>query len=160
MQSAKYHDYEIEVWTSEGRRITGFRGPALNATPVRAGRLTPENPPPNKIFAMRVQEPALLWVVSWQRKGEWRKSMVEKVGPGGRVTLDMKDGAPYERMFSSRIEVIDLNTASIIATREGDEMFANFLDADLVFGDHHREDGTPQVGIWRVVLRLPNGGVR
>ena len=48
-----YH-YAIEVWSDEGEKMRAFTGPRLNETEVLPEAWSPDNPPPNRIFSVRV----------------------------------------------------------------------------------------------------------
>lgn len=158
--SAKYYDYDIEAWTEQGRRITGFKRAGLNAKEPIAGTISADNPPPNKIFALRPDEAGRLWVIHWRRRPEWLKEMEPRVYEGGQVALDMKGASPYQAMFVCQVDVIDLSTGTVIATRDGPEMFLGFVGGGLVFGLEYDDEGVVRVGIWKVTLSDEPGGTQ
>jgi hypothetical protein len=151
--SGKYYDYEIEVWTDSGRRLTGFKGPVLNRSPVLPGRFSPENPPPNRIFALRADDPNILWLITWRRRENWRDALEEQVLPNGDVRLVPKSGSySYTPIYTSRIDVIDLRTAAIIASRDQEELFVSFIGKDKALEAKYLEDGTPQLVVLSMSL--------
>jgi hypothetical protein len=63
----------------------------------------------------------------------------------------------FTDLLSGRIDVIDLNSASIVARLRGEGIFAGFLgNGDLVDG-RMLSDGTPLFVIHRVTLDMGEG---
>ena len=77
------YNYLIQVWSESGRRIFGLRGPRLNERETSYERWSPDNPPPNDIYAMQVDDEQRLWVISMVLKDDWQDHMEERVMPMG-----------------------------------------------------------------------------
>lgn len=149
--SAPFYEYFVEVWTTNGRRVTGFKGPTLNDKPPVPGSSTLENPPPNQLWAIRVTTDSLLWIVTSWLKPDWRDRVEEIVRPNGSVGIRAFDDDP-RFLFTSRIEVINLNSASIVARDNGEELITAFVGDGLGLETRYLDDGTPQLNIWRMTL--------
>jgi len=141
--SVKEIDYEIEVWTSEGRRITGFRGPQLYDREPRQGAWTPDNPPASRVMDIHADAIDQLWLGIRRRKEAWQDAAVEVVAPDGLVMLAPASGLMTD-FFQSFIEVIDLNSASIVIRVPHDGNFARFLDDGSFVTVTYTEIGVPQ----------------
>ena len=148
--SAKWHEYELEIWTDTGRRIAGLVGPTLNDPPALPGRITLENPPPSRIMAVQEDTEGRLWVLIRERRSDWRKGVDPAVDPRGRPGLRVKNG--LDAVYLGRIEVIDLKRAAIVARWRGDHHFIGFAGEGLIVEDQRLEDGTPRAVVWRARL--------
>ena len=153
--SAPPYDYVIEVWSDEGEKIRAFTGPRLNETEPLPGSFSPDNPPPNRIFSLHMDEAQRLWIARWVLRPDWRENMVEAAAPNGRIQFKPKDDS-FESIYRSRIDVIDSEDGSMIATMERDELITGFMDDALVFENRLAENGNPQLAVWRVDLTDPN----
>ncbi len=147
--SAKWLDYSVDVWTPEGRRITGFAGQTLNDTEARAGPWSLDNPPGNRLIAIRVPREGQLWVTSWRLRENWRDRMEERVRPDGQVLLAPRDDS-LNSIFRSRIDLIDLRSASIVASTDREELFEGFVGDGLLMQVQYVESGAPRLIIWSV----------
>ena len=147
-----YRGYEIEVWNEAGRRITGFIDPTFNDRPFDYDApQSADNPPLSTIRALRVDADERLWVLTWQLRDDWLDMMEERRGPDGRVTLEMKPGLETIDRFESRIDVIDLTSATVIArTRMEGVVVVDFLGDDALWAADYVGAGHLQVGIWEI----------
>ncbi|MGH7501336.1 MAG: hypothetical protein ACREL7_06200 [Longimicrobiales bacterium] len=151
--STRLYHYVIEAWTTTGNRIVGFEGPELNQTEPLPGRFAPDNPPPNRIFAIRVDDAARLWVISWQRRPDWQDAVIDQVQPNGEVISLPKDGDfSYDRLYTSRLDVIDLNAASLIARVNQDNLFVGFIGSVSILEAEYLDDGTPRLVVWDAAI--------
>lgn len=148
--SSKFYDYVIDAWTGTGRRITGFEGPLLNETEVLPGPWSREIPPGNRILGIRTDDEGLLWVMIQQVRDDWLNGMEERVRQDGTIFLALKDN--MTSIFTSRIDVIDLNRGTIIATQDRQEFFVSFVGNGLVLENRFLENGTPQLVVWSIGL--------
>lgn len=152
--AAKPYDYHIRVWTSDGEPIGEFRGPTLNETEVVPGPFAPDNPPPNRIFGLHVDDRGRLWVVRWQRRNGWRRHMTESVAPDGEIRLlPASDDFTFASIYTSAIDVVDLGSLEFIARQEFDRLYVSFIGRELLNEARFLDFGAPQVGVWRVRLR-------
>ena len=152
--AAHPYEYRIEGWDTLGTRVAGYEGPALNDNAVRPGEFAPDNPPPNKIHAIQMDDQDHLWILRWRRRRDWQSKMVERRDEAGSLGLAMKDPAEsYQTMFTSEVDVVDLRRAVIVATEVTNDMLLGFLGKGVAFGQRYRPDGTLQVAVIRLTLR-------
>lgn len=149
------YEYVVDVWSDEGEKIRTFTGPILNETKPLPGSWSPDNPPPNRIFSLRVDDAQRLWVVSWIRRPDWQKNMIEAPLPNGTIQFKPKDES-LQSIFRSRIDVIDLDRAAVIASTERDELMAIFIDDAFLVEYRLSENWTPQLVVWRATFVNPS----
>ena len=147
--SAHPYYYLIQIWTESGRRILGLRGPTLNEREPSRERLSPDNPPRNRMYAMQVDDRQRLWVVSSARKDDWQDHMEYRVMPSGRIAYGPIDD-DMKTIFEMRIDLIDLATGSLIATRRHDALFEAFVGDGLVIETVENERAYPRMLVWRL----------
>jgi hypothetical protein len=150
--SIEKYKYLIEAWTAEGVRIVGLEGPLLNDGEVSTGSWSlNDNPPPmGMIYDIRVDDQERLWVLSWQRRENWRDFAVERIRRDGSVSLDTVTGTAGG-FFWSHIDIIDLNTATIIASGRVDPYLVQLLDGHRVLEFRFTEEWDHQFVVWEVV---------
>jgi hypothetical protein len=146
--------YKVDAWTTEGQLVSRFERPGLWEPPER-GRPeppTPANPDlPSFVATIHVSGGRYLWVVSWMPQEDGREHLYEVAQPGGHSILDFDD---WNAVYDSVIEVIDVDTGTIIARTTHDEVIAGFLGSDFAHGPLPMQDGSPRIAIWRVSLRI------
>jgi hypothetical protein len=152
--SVKQHDYEIEVWTSQGDRIAGYRLPQLNELPVLPGPISADNPYPSTIRGIHVDSSGLLWILIWRPHPEWLSYMQERQRPDGNVVLARRDGVTTGDLWTGRVDVVDLQTATIIARADTTVILAKFLREGLAWGPAYLDDGSPLVSVWSLRLAM------
>jgi hypothetical protein len=155
--SASFYDYLIEVWNGAGKRIVGFRGPVLNVRPPRAGAITDDNPPPNQVWAIQVDDQERLWVISLRTRDDWRAQMEEVLLPNGDLRLRQRDESSRS-LYTARIDVIDLRTFSMIARVERQELITAFVGPGLGLEVQEAGDGITRLVVWRVSLATTRHG--
>ncbi len=151
--TAPRFEYRVDVWTSEGRRVDGIVGSELNEVdPPEEGpaSFTRENPPPNYVSAMRVDGENRLWVLLHVRNRDWEDHMLERPARGGGVRLVPDNGVGS--IWHTRIDVVDLDSASLLARSRRDEMLIGFVADDLVFENRRTAEVYPRLVVWRIGL--------
>jgi hypothetical protein len=93
----------------------------------------------------------LLWVASARRREGWEEGMVEMIRPDGVVSLAPADDR-ISSIFGSRIDVIDLNQAAIVASLESDALILAFVGDGLMFEPYYTAGFVPQAVVWRATL--------
>lgn len=152
--SAKMVEYEIDVWTSGGRRIVGFSGPKLNQREVRPGAFNLEdNPIPSAIIDIQPDTDARLWVILRIPKEDWRRHVEKHVYRNGFVGLRTRPGSTEDSLFSYRLDVIDLASGSLVARRESEEHLTGFIGPGLLFENNAGRDDVPHVRVFRAGLK-------
>lgn len=147
--SARSYDYLIQVWSESGRRILGLRGPTLNEREASREPWSPDNPPPNRIHAMQVDDERRLWVIISVRKDDWQDRMELRRMPNGRVAY-VPIADDFREIFQMRIDLIDLTSGSLIATRRHDALLEAFVGDGLVIETVENERNYPQMVVWRL----------
>lgn len=74
------------------------------------------------------------------------------VYPDGRIGLQLKPGSTQDSVRTNRIEVINLQSRTIIARQDGGPLLTGFLGQGLLFENRSTDDGIPQIAVWRVTL--------
>lgn len=152
---AREYQYVVEAWTSDGDRITGFRGPSLNEQTVLPGRFSADNPLPNRIFAVKADANDQMWVAQWRVKTDWLEHVEERVTPDGDVALRASEDGTWDKMFTGRLEVIDLQRGEVIARRDSEALGVAFFGDALMLAPEYLPDGTPQYAVLRVEIIQP-----
>lgn len=148
--------FDVEVLSSEGRRIVALTGPRLNAAPPKQAPINlTDNPWPHEIVAMRVERADRLWVLSRRPRDDWRSHFIERRQPGGVMGIVPKSGGAFDpaSVIQSRIEVVDLGQRRVVARIDRDEILSAFVGDGLVLQNLELADGTPRLAVWRVELR-------
>lgn len=152
--SARRDSYSLEVWSAEGRRITGFIGPVLNEQEPLPGPITRDNPPLNKLLNIRLDKSGLLWVTSLRSKLDWMDFAEEVVRADGRIVFSPRDGNAFS-LADGRIDVIDPESGKIIARSEEDEIFHAFLNDGRLLSYQLTKVGVPQLEVASVRFHDP-----
>ena len=147
--SSHYYDYIIEAWSEDGLRLGRLNGPVLHDGPRTPGPWTWENPPWNAIYDIMVDASYRAWIVFRYRRPDWRDGMVELPGPGGQVVLAPVDGR-LSSYYHSRIDVVDLQTCTTLASRWHDGVLMTFVEEDMVSEVTYDDDGREAVKVWRL----------
>ena len=147
--SARSDDYLIQVWNENGRRILGLRGPRLNDRAPSREPWSPDNPPPNRLYAMQVDDQRRLWVIGSARKDDWRDRMEYRVMPNGRVAYGPVDD-DMKAIYEMRIDLIDLASGTLIATGRHHALVDGFVGDGLVIETVENERNYPQIVVWRL----------
>lgn len=147
-------DYLVRVWSESGGRILGLRGPRLNEREASRGAWSPDNPPHSRIFAMQVDGEHRLWVLAHVRRDDWLDHLEERVMPNGGIAHVPTDD-DWGYVFESRIDLIDLDSGSFIATRRHDALFEAFVGDGLAIENTETEGAYPQMVVWRLGFDPP-----
>ena len=145
---ARQREYRIEAWSRAGRLLGSLAGPDLGNTPFESGRITPENPYPNVLRSIHVDASGRVWVFLALRRPDWVENSEE--GPqGGLMPLDMN---PLN-WLQSRVDVIDVETCTLLASRTQDALFLGIVEDGLVADGEVSPEGAPLINISRIELR-------
>lgn len=154
--SAHPYEYRIEAWTPDLEKSWTFEGPALNDPPHVRGPFAPDNPPPNRLWAVQDDEDTgLLIVLLWERRPGWQESMVEVTTPDGSIVYQPSGpDVSYADMYAGKVELIDPGSGSVVASFVTDPLFTAFAGRRLAV-EAREIGGAPQVGIWQLTLTDP-----
>ncbi len=150
--SGTLDQYLIEVWTADGQRITGFELPGLNEAAVEPGVWAEDNPPPNLLVDLRMRGERTLVVLTRHRRPNWRELVVERVSRSGVPYLDAIDGH-VASVYRSRIDLLDLDVARVVASEWHDGYLLKLLEDDLISSLEYGAEGEPYVRLLRLTIR-------
>ncbi len=149
--------YEITEWSATGQPLrTITRRPSWFPSAERFEDATASRPFTAFVTAIRATGDDMLWMLV----AVPGKNYASGLGSGTRS----KDGVmrypitSHARHYDTVVEVIDLKSATVLASQRLPGHFAYFLDDEHVANYDEAEDGTPRVEIWRLTLTgLPAG---
>ncbi len=150
--SAMLDQYVVEAWDSTGRRVVGFELPGLNESVVRPGVWSWENPPPNHVGAISPYDDRFLLVITRHRRHNWKDLVVERVSADGMPYLSAANGQ-VPSVYRSRIDILDLDTATIVASTWYDGWLMRFVEPRNVLHIDYTEDGEPLLRLLDIVYR-------
>lgn len=146
--TARPNDYLVEEWDSAGRRVTQLRLEATWLPRWDEAVTRPDSVPPNPVIVKVWREGDLLWVASLVADQRWRPLRSSSDNPGD-VTIR---GLDRNRVWDTRIDVIDITNYSLLATARFDPyLIPGFAGA--VFAEYQETaDLSPRFVIHRPTL--------
>ena len=145
---AHREEYLIEAWSRDGQLLGSLAGPDLENTPFEPGPVTPENSLPNFLGDMHVDASGRVWVSLLLRRPDWVENS-EEDPQGGLMPVDMN----ILNWFRSRVDLIDIETCTLLASHEQDRFFLDFIEDGLVADVEFSPEGAPLINISRIELR-------
>ena len=152
--SARRFEYVIEVFSPGGeRRVLARR---KGAWPQTAG-----DPPPvargttlnGYVQDVEVDSLGHVWVLSMEPRSDWERYAKDAVLPNGmKVLMPTPDAPPWWR---SRLEVLDLDTGRVLASRILEQQLWGFLGATQLYGYEYTSQGEPQLVIYDATISFP-----
>ena len=121
----------------------GYQGERLAETPAIAP-YSDKNPPRSGIKAIQADRSTRLWILIDELRDDWRENMEEVPGSRG-INLRLTHGDAG--IFSTRIDVLDLTTGTIIGRTRSEHMSA-FMGEGLILQNRRTDDGFPEIVIW------------
>ena len=142
-------EYLIEAWAQEGTRVGALRGePALNTEASLQEPPSPDNPPPSGILEIHPDSDGLLWVSLLILRPDWLQHIMWD--PSGEVSSEVRPDV-ITRMYQPRLDVIDLETCTLVASQLHDQLLL-LLDDRTVLGYGFTELGSNTLDVLRVWL--------
>lgn len=150
--------YELELWNPEGVRVAVFSGRTLNDPEPRPGPWSFDNHPPNRVFDLTwSSSDGTIWVLSWERRPNWREGVVEVPGPRGERLLAPVDGN-LASIYHSRIDIVSESDGALVDSVVIPHLLVMSL-GDVALWAAHRSD--PDGGFHMDIVRLDrHGGVK
>jgi hypothetical protein len=145
--------YQIDQWSVDGQlRRTIVRNATWFPPHLDQRTRTPEpnHPPQPHVMAVREDDQERLWILIQVADTGWAgavRSAETLIRPEGRSTLLVQD-----RAYDSVVEVIDLRTGALLASRRFDQFLSAFVAEDLVRWVHWNSDDTTVAHLWRLRL--------
>ena len=143
--------YEITEWTATGQRVrTITRHPAWFPGADQFEGATPSRPFTPFVTALRAADDDKLWVLI----AVPGRNYVSGLGSPtrGQDGVERYPIASHALYYDTVLEVIDLSSASVLASHRLPGYFAYFLDDHFIANYDEAEDGTPRVELWRFDL--------
>ena len=144
---------EIEVWDLQGTRVAGFKLTGLNSEPPgKGGPWSADNPPRNSVIDIAALDSNHVWLLTRHRKPDWLDFTIERSAPGLGTYLEPKDGM-MSLVFRSRLDLLDLNTSSVIASSWHDGLLLRFIEPRLLLELDYTDEGAPLVRVLEVDIQ-------
>lgn len=150
---AHQRKYRIEAWSRDGRLLGSLAGPDLGTTRFEPGGVTPDNPLPNQLVDLHVDASGRVWVSRLDRRADWVERSEED--PSGGL---MPAGMDILNWFRTRVDVIDVETCTLLASQEQDPFFLDFVEDGLVADVEFTPEGAPLVNLKRIGMRGGGSG--
>lgn len=152
--SSMVDEYIVEAWTKDGARVGGFELPELNSPVLRSGvRYSMDNPPPNFVSAIAPYDDHHVVVITHHRRLNWKDLVVERVTGNGTPYIEASDGHP-QSLYRSRVDVLDLNTASVVASTWYEGNLLRMIERDVIVRLDYDSDGFPELAVLKMTLRV------
>lgn len=143
--SSDWQRLRFTLWNSDGTAVKSFqRKPEWFPDVDSPGMGTPAKPPDAMVRAIRGDSSGLVWVVSSLPAPTWKEGW-PKLQPGQREVL-MKDMS-FDKFFRSMVEVIDPNTARVVARRQFDSFVYALLPGNRAAIYRVDDDGFPRIDV-------------
>lgn len=157
--AARRFEYVVEAFANSGKRLAKARRAGL----WRQTKGVPDAMVRGKqlfgyVQDIEVDELGRLWVLSMEPRDDWDSFARDAVLPNGTtVVVPTEDAPPWYR---SRIEVIDMRTWKVLASRLLDLQLWGFLGSSLIYGYEYGTEGDPQLVLYEPKLSLSGGSDR
>ncbi len=152
------HRYRVEAWSHDGSRIGRITGPSLGNEWRRSVPLSDDNPPPNIMTDISVDDDGRIWLLMAERRPNWMGGMEERISASGDVSLMPKDGL-VSGVYRFRLDVIDVDACTPLASQWLDFPETHGVGAFMADGNRTSivdltigEIGDPFVRVWNVDL--------
>jgi hypothetical protein len=148
--SAKSLSYEIASWDTAGRRYATYVGPTLNKNQANTGSYSKEKPPRAQIAAIAALDSRHLMLLVVHPREDWSSRLASDSARALQPEEPFREGTRPNDVFSTRIEILDIETQEIVARTEIPRLIFGFVGSDHVFERDYYGDGSPRVVIHRV----------
>ena len=142
---AHREEYRIEAWSRDGQLVGSLTGPDLENTPFEPGEVTAENPLPNFLTDLHVDASGRVWVSQLLRRPDWVERSEED--PQGGL---MPAGMDILNWFRSRVDLVDVETCTLLASHEQDPFFLDFVEDGLIADVEFSPEGAPLINLKRI----------
>lgn len=149
--SAQRFAYSVEVWNASGDRLYEFRHErALNRHEVRQALYNvTDNPIPHEIRAIRLDEVGRLWVLLRLMRDGWERHFEPRVYADGQVGLQRRADVARDSVYVSRLDVVSLQSGTVMARQELPGLFDAFVGDDLLLEQRFLQHDEPQIVVWQ-----------
>lgn len=147
--SGRRFEYVIEIFSPTGeRRLLARRGgvwPQTSGEPDPIKRGAKLN---GYLQDIEVDSLGSVWVLSMDPRSDWERFAKNAALPNGMsVLMPIPDSPPW---FRSRLEVLDLRTGTVLASRVFDDQLWGFLGATRLYGYTYGTQSEPQLVVYSV----------
>ena len=150
---AAYHQaYKIEQWTLDGVLLRTFvRDAKWFASYEGMRSLTREEEPRPILGALMKTSDGRLWALSVVADEHWRTGLTQREGPeGSYVGVEKPEG-----VFDARIELLDLQRHTVVASERFDPVVSGFIDEAHVYAIRLASNGTARYDVYHLHLTTP-----
>jgi hypothetical protein len=147
--SAHKNRYQIELWSTAGRKLREYRRSVDWFPPYLATRaVSPDAPPATLLQQVWQDRDGRLWVSMLVADRNWRRA-VRPGGPHGYTVAD------YDGYRDTVIEVIDPERGRVLASRRF-PLGVEFIGEGKLGGVVAGQDDVPYYAVWRMQLVSPS----
>jgi len=152
---ASHHmQYVIELWDTAGHRVLELVRQAAWFPPQTAQRqMTPSTPEYPTIRAIREDGQGRLWVLIRMNSPDYHQYLGEPIGSPEGPYYPITD---IDRVFMTRVEVIDVQTGRVYASGDATGILLGFLGGDII-GYREDDGGVPRLVVWRAQITSSGG---
>ncbi len=142
--------YVVEQWDTIGRRLKKLQRDANWFPPYeRQRQMTRETPEFPGLIGIREPIAGQLWVLVRVNEPRWYRGLGGKKNSSEGQYYPIQDG---DRVFGSRVEVIDTRNGVLLASIETDEHFFAFLNDSTIASYREDDGGAPRFTLWKYTL--------
>jgi hypothetical protein len=144
--------YVVELWDVSGQRLRQLVRDAEWFRPYDRDRPTTREDPPQAegVAIWFDRATGWIWTILNVPDPNWRSGLGAPQRMEGQTAYPIVD---FQRVFDTVVEVLDPENGRVVARRRFDGTIDMANGFGVVAGAREREDGTPYVQLWRIVLR-------
>jgi hypothetical protein len=154
---AHLNHYAVEEWSVSGERLRRFERSVPWFRPGgHYGRPRDRDGPPGPgIAGIHVDLAGRIWIAVHVPDSQWQRALVSGQGPYGRPRQMIQH---YDRYWDTRLEVLDPETGTVIASTVLDHYVQGFTSSGDLITYRFREGMIPTAEIFQARLINPRGG--
>jgi hypothetical protein len=88
-----------------------------------------------------------LRLLGWAPAATWRDGWTQAIGPDGKSRPHVAD---YDKVYDSILEIIDIQTGTLLSRLRLNGFFLQFIDPDHVVSYQEDQLGFPVIRVWRL----------
>lgn len=148
LYSSSQYEYDLVVRDTAGAILTRVAKADFNVPPVELGAFTEENPPPNTVLDLKVDDDGFVWVLKWVREDGWRDGVISSGTDGQLRFLDNDPG----NVFDTEVDVVDPSRGTVVARARTEVLIRGFAGDDQAYANESDDIGVPSIRIVRLEL--------
>jgi len=145
---ARFNQYRIEQWDTAGTLVCVILRDAPWFPTWRRWNNDPmASPPLPRLLSVREDHAGRLWVLIGVADSAWQQTPARDRGRDRRLSASERS-----RFFDTIVEVIDLRSGRLLASRRHPDLLSAFVSDDLVFLRRNNGPERNEIELWRVGL--------